>query len=192
MHKAIFLDRDGVINRKAITEDDYVTSWEEMEILPGVPEAIAHINRAGFQVIIVTNQRSIAKGLITAADLESIHLHLSEYLLSKGATIDAIYYCPHELEPPCGCRKPEPGMLFNAAGEHNIDLAASWMIGDSEKDVDAGRRAGCKTARIAPESKSMTSKADIVASTLLAAVHKILAFDSNSTKIKLFESAARG
>jgi D-glycero-D-manno-heptose 1,7-bisphosphate phosphatase len=192
MHKAIFLDRDGVINRKAITEDDYVTSWDEMEVLPGVPEAIARINRAGFQVIVVTNQRSIAKGLITIAELESIHHQLSEYLLSKGATINAIYYCPHELEPRCGCRKPEPGMLFDAAREHDIDLTASWMIGDSEKDMEAGRRAGCKTAKIAPETECLASKADIVAGTLLAAVHKILAFDSKRPKIRLFESAARG
>lgn len=192
MHKAMFLDRDGVINRKAITEDDYVTSWEGMEILPGVPEAIARINQAGFQVIVVTNQRSVAKGLITVADLDSIHRHLSEYLLSKGATINAIYYCPHELEPPCGCRKPEPGMLFSAAREHEIDLTSSWMIGDSEKDVDAGRRAGCKTAMIAPERKSITSKPDIVADTLFAAVHEILASDSKHTKVKLFETAARG
>lgn len=192
MHKAFFLDRDGVINRKAITEDDYVTSWDDMKILPGVPEAIAHINQAGFQVIIVTNQRSVAKGLITVADLDSIHRHLSEYLLSKGATINAIYYCPHELEPPCGCRKPEPGMLFNAAREHAIDLTASWMIGDSDKDVDAGRRAGCKTAMIAPEDGVTTSKPDIVAPTLLAAVNEILAFDSSRIKVGLFETAARG
>jgi len=192
MRKAIFLDRDGVINRKAPTEDDYVTSWDEMEILPSVPEAIARINQAGFQVIIVTNQRSVAKGLITITDLASIHRHLSEYLLSKGATINAIYCCPHELEPPCGCRKPEPGMLFNAAREHDIDLTASWIIGDSERDVEAGRRAGCKTAMIAAETEPMASKADIVAATLLAAVDKLLAFDSNRTKIKLFESAARG
>jgi D-glycero-D-manno-heptose 1,7-bisphosphate phosphatase len=192
MDKAIFLDRDGVINRKAITEDDYVTSWEAMEILPGVPEAIARINRAGFQVIVVTNQRSVAKGLMTIADLESIHHQLCEYLLGQGATINAIYYCPHELEPPCGCRKPEPGMLFSAARERDIDLTASWMIGDSEKDVEAGQRAGCKTAKIAPEGESGTSKADVVATTLLAAVRRILAFDSSRMKIKLFESAARG
>jgi D-glycero-D-manno-heptose 1,7-bisphosphate phosphatase len=174
VHKAIFLDRDGVINRKAKSEDDYVTCWEEMEILPGVPEAVTQLNRAGFRVIVVTNQRAVAKGLITDQNLESIHRQMCQYFSSRGANVDAIYYCPHELEPPCGCRKPEPGMLFEAARVHNIDLAGSWMIGDSEKDVQAGVRAGCRTARVVPENQLVESAADVIASSLLGAIRKIL------------------
>jgi D-glycero-D-manno-heptose 1,7-bisphosphate phosphatase len=191
MYKAIFLDRDGVINRKARTEDEYVTCWEEMEILPRVPEAIAKLNHAGYRVIIVTNQRAIAKGLITVAKLESIHHQMCEYFSSRGANIDAVYYCPHEIEPPCGCRKPEPGMLFEAARAHDIDLTASWMIGDSEKDIQAGLRAGCRTARVLPKKQSIASKADVVANSLLAVVHKILDIRLHRSVNSFFVSIGR-
>jgi D-glycero-D-manno-heptose 1,7-bisphosphate phosphatase len=184
MHRAIFLDRDGVINRKAKTEDEYVTCWEKMQILSGVPEAITLLNRSGFQVVVVTNQRAVAKGLISIADLESIHQRMCEYLASRGASVDAVYYCPHELHPPCECRKPAPGMLFEAARTHNIDLTASWMIGDSEKDVQAGVRAGCRTARVVRENHSIESKADIVANSLLGAIQKILTVRSQQSTNK--------
>lgn len=174
MHKAIFLDRDGVINRKAKTEDEYVTCWEKMKILSGVPEAITLLNRSGFHVVVVTNQRAVAKGLISIVELEAMHRRMCEYLASRGASVDAVYYCPHELQPPCECRKPSPGMLFEAARAHNIDLTASWMIGDSEKDVQAGVRAGCRTARVVRENHSIESNADIVADSLLSAIQKIL------------------
>lgn len=174
MHKAVFLDRDGVINRKAKTEGDYVTCWQEMDILPGVSESIAQLNQAGFKVIVVTNQRAVAKGLITVQDLESLHHHMCAYLSSRGAHIDAVYYCPHGLQPPCACRKPQPGMLLEAARTRDIDLEASWMVGDSEKDVQAGRRAGCRTARVGPDFRSIASDADLVADSLLSATRNIL------------------
>jgi len=177
MNKAVFLDRDGVINQKAPTEDLYITRWEEMQILPGVAQAIAKLNHAGFKIIVVTNQRGVAKGHITTAELESMHERMCEHLASAGAAIDAIYYCPHELDPPCNCRKPEPGMLLHAARAHNIDLATSWMIGDSVKDVQAGRSAGCRTAQIIEENKLAESEADVSAPSLLAAVHKVLEFE---------------
>jgi D-glycero-D-manno-heptose 1,7-bisphosphate phosphatase len=94
MTRAIFLDRDGVINRKP-PEGQYVTSWEDFHILPGVVEGIAQLNRAGFSVIVVTNQRCIAKGLLTAAELDQMHQRMSDCLARAGATIDGIYYCPH-------------------------------------------------------------------------------------------------
>lgn len=191
MNKAVFLDRDGVINRKAPTEGGYVTSWEEMEILPGVAQAIECLNRAGFQVIVVTNQRAIAKGLITPEQLESIHERMCEYLASAGAKIDAIYYCPHELEPPCACRKPQPGMLLEATRAHDIDLAASWMIGDSEKDVEAGKRAGCRTVRLATDPQATGTGADMVSSSLLAAIPRILAGQPDGAASSAFEPAAR-
>ncbi|HXZ30771.1 MAG TPA: HAD family hydrolase [Terriglobales bacterium] len=173
MKRAAFLDRDGVINRKA-REGKYVTRWEEMQILPGVSDAIALLNRAGFRVIVVSNQRCVAKGLITTADLEALHRRLCEALARDGATIDAIYYCPHETQPPCRCRKPQPGMLLDAARDHDIDLGASWMIGDSKADVEAGKSAGCNTALLAGGERGAKEEAGTVAASLLEAVQRIL------------------
>lgn len=173
MKKAAFLDRDGVINRKA-PEGQYVTRWAEMEFLPGACEAIRLLNDAGFLVVVVSNQRCVAKGLITTEELESMHARMSRELQAAGATIDAIYYCPHDDQPPCGCRKPQPGMLLDAARVHDVQLAASWMIGDSERDVQAGRSAGCRTARVVADKESVHASADLVATSLLDATHKIL------------------
>src|SRR5271168_5259751 len=114
MSRAVFLDRDGVINQPP-PEGEYVTRWEDFHVLPGVVEGIALLNRAGFAVIVVTNQRCVAKGLMTVADLEKMHGRMTDVLARAGATIDETFYCPHELNPPCGCRKPAPGMLLRAA-----------------------------------------------------------------------------
>src|SRR5437764_1430871 len=109
--KAAFLDRDGVINQKA-PEGAYITRWEDVKFLPGVDEAIAQLNRAKWLVIIISNQRCVARGLISISELEALHRRMSDWLVARGATIDAIYYCPHEkTDPPCDCRKPAPGML---------------------------------------------------------------------------------
>lgn len=178
MNKAVFLDRDGVINRNASIEGEYITCWEDLEILPGVGQAITWLNRSGFQVIVVTNQRGVAKGLITVAQLESIHQRMCQALAHEGAWIKAIYYCPHEISPPCACRKPQPGMLLEAALAFDIDLAVSWMIGDSEKDVEAGKRAGCRTARLTPDPSFSGTAADLVAPSLLAAIPRILEYQS--------------
>lgn len=174
MNKAAFLDRDGVINRKAPTEDEYITRWEEMHILPGVVEAITLLNRAGFRVIVVSNQRCVAKGLLTTGELDSIHHRMCSELAKLGAQIDAVYYCAHEEVPPCSCRKPEPGMLFAAVREHDVDLNSSWMIGDSAKDVEAGKRAGCRTAGILGPRLGTDSTADVLALSLLDAASQIL------------------
>lgn len=173
MSKAAFLDRDGVINRKP-AEGQYVTNWDEMQFLPGVARAIALLNGSGFRVIVVSNQRCIAKELITVADLDSLHRQMCDSLAGRGATIDGVYYCPHEKQPPCSCRKPAPGLLLDAARKHQIDLTASWMIGDSEIDVEAGRNAGCKTARLLDGQEAAAGSADVVAPSLLEAIHKIL------------------
>jgi D-glycero-D-manno-heptose 1,7-bisphosphate phosphatase len=173
MKKAAFLDRDGVLNRKA-PEGQYVTQWEEMEFLPGTREAIRLLNEAGFFVVVVSNQRCVAKGLITVAELESMHARMRQEFLAAGAKIDAIYYCPHENQPPCSCRKPQPGMILDAARAHDIELSASWMIGDSEHDVEAGRSAGCKTAWLIEQAKSASGSPDVISATLLDAVRKIL------------------
>ena len=177
MKRAAFLDRDGVINRKP-PEGQYVTRWEEMQFLPGAAEAVALLGGAGFRVIVVTNQRCVAKGLLTVPELELIHQRMCDQLAASGAVIDEIYYCPHEEEPPCSCRKPAPGMILTAARAHQIDLPASWMIGDSDRDVEAGRRAGCRTARILKSDQVASGVADVSARSLLNAVEKILRLQS--------------
>jgi D-glycero-D-manno-heptose 1,7-bisphosphate phosphatase len=194
LSRAVFLDRDGVINQRPL-EGEYVTRWEDFHILPGVAAGIALLNHAGFSVVVVTNQRCVAKGLMTEADLQKMHERMADVLARAGAKIDATFYCPHEIEPACDCRKPAPGMLLTAARLHGIDLRTSWMIGDSDNDVEAGLNAGCKTARvIATDATSgeraliseATITADMSASSLLDAIRQILkqegvAIDSFST-----------
>jgi D-glycero-D-manno-heptose 1,7-bisphosphate phosphatase len=184
------LDRDGVINCKA-PEGRYVTRWEDFHFLPGASEGIKQLNRAGFHVIVVTNQRSVAKGLITEIELESLHCKMIDELAKIGATIDAIYYCPHELEPPCDCRKPAPGMLLEAARLGNLDLASSWMIGDSDADILAGKNAGCRTVRVSAENPkvretqsngSAACTEDVLAASLLEAVPLILSLEAPGRK----------
>ncbi len=194
MSRAVFLDRDGVINQRP-PEGDYITRWEDFHILPGVAEGIALLNHAGFSVIVVTNQRCVAKGQLSEADLHQMHEKMTGDLARAGAKIDATFYCPHDIEPRCDCRKPAPGMLLSAARLHEIDLRASWMIGDSDNDVEAGLNAGCKTARVITTDVTSSKKtriseapitADMIASSLLDAVRQILkregvAVDSFST-----------
>ena len=176
MNKAVFLDRDGVINRKP-EEGEYITSWDDFHILPGVADAIALLNKAGYKVVVVTNQRCVAKDQLSVTDLEKIHEQMSQALSGAGAKLDGIYYCPHDYKPPCNCRKPAPGMLLEAARIHSIDLGSSWMIGDSDIDMKAGVNAGCKTARILSKSE-LSDHVDITASSLLDSVRETLEWDA--------------
>lgn len=176
MNRAAFLDRDGVINRKAPI-GQYVTSWDEMQMLPEVARAIRLFNRAGYLVIVVTNQRCVARGLISVSELERIHQRMCNDLARVGANVHEVYYCPHELEPACDCRKPQPGMLLRAAEAHNIDLGASWMIGDSDRDIEAGKNAGCRTVRVVEGAQLDNGKANACARSLLDAALKILDCD---------------
>ena len=181
MNKAAFLDRDGVINVKA-PEGQYVTRWEEVQFLPGVANAIGLLNKAGFRVIVISNQRCVAKGLVTSDQVEVLHQQICRELAGLGAVIDAVYFCPHETTPPCSCRKPAPGMLLQAAREHEIDLGASWMIGDSEADVAAGKNAGCRTVLLDPRTNSSACAPDLIASSLLDATEKILELEGLSPR----------
>jgi D-glycero-D-manno-heptose 1,7-bisphosphate phosphatase len=174
MVRAVFLDRDGVINRKA-PEGHYVTQWADVELFPGGAEAVKRIREGGFLVVVVSNQRAVAKGLVSQAGLQSLHQRMWQELFRGEKGFDAVYYCPHDNDPPCGCRKPQPGMLLAAARDHGIDLTGSWMVGDSESDVQAGQRAGCRTIRIGSADVSFTTAADGVAESLAQAVDVILA-----------------
>lgn len=148
--KVVLLDRDGVINRKP-PEHDYVKSWSEFEFLPGAIEALKLLTQNGYDIYIVTNQRSIARGMMDEHDLNVIHEKLKEELEKHDARINRIYYCPHGLDDRCDCRKPKPGMLFQAARGNDFDLTKAIFIGDDERDLQAGDAAGCETILVTPE-----------------------------------------
>ena len=150
--KAIFLDRDGTINKYV----GFLRKEEEFELMDGVAEAVKKINQSGYLAVVVTNQPVIARGEVTFEELEKIHNKMETLLGIEGAYLDGIYFCPHhphsgyegevkKLKIDCDCRKPKPGMLLKAAEDLNIDLSQSYMIGDSESDIGAGKAAGCKT-----------------------------------------------
>lgn len=157
--KAIFLDRDGTLNKYV----GFLKNINELELIEGVGEAIKQINNSGYLAIVVTNQPVIARGELNFEDLELIHNKLETLLGYQHAYLDAIYYCPHhpckgyegerkELKIKCKCRKPNPGMLLKAASDFNIDLKQSWIVGDSENDIKAGKSAGCHTCFIGTEN----------------------------------------
>ena len=172
--KAIFLDRDGVLNRKA-PEGSYITSWEQFELLPGVIEAVRQLRGAGFTVVVVTNQRGVAFGRMSRVELEDIHARLRALFTAQGAPLDAIYCCTHDVTDACPCRKPAPGMLLQAARERQIDLQRSWMIGDSDSDIEAGKRAGCRTVKVGLHpSISPPTGPDLFALSLMEAATGIL------------------
>jgi len=172
----VFLDRDGVLNRKQ-PEGAYVTDWSQFQWLPGAVEAIARINRAGMTVMVVSNQRGIALGRFTEAQLELIHGNMRTHLAQHGARLDAIYYCPHDIGA-CHCRKPDIG-LFEQARQDFPEVSArnSVVIGDSLSDIKAGHRFGMKTIFIHGEADRQKAganvaeeSADAVAGSLLQAV----------------------
>lgn len=156
--KAIFLDRDGTINKYV----GFLRNIEDFELIDGVAQAIKKINASGYLAIVVTNQPVIARGEVTVPQLQEIHNKMETLLGLEGAYVDAIYYCPHhphkgyegeipELKIDCDCRKPKPGMLLKAAQDFNIDLNQSYMVGDGENDVRAGIAAGCKAVLLSAD-----------------------------------------
>ncbi len=184
--RTAFLDRDGVLNEK-MPEDRYVGRWGDFRVLRGVPEALRRLNQAGLRVIVVSNQRCIARGLSTAAEVDAIHAAFQSHLKSAGARVDAFFMCPHEKNE-CNCRKPLPGLFEQAVAQFpDISAAASVMIGDSLSDVEFGRRLGMKTVLIesdpiaggpdrrAPGAEEAAKLADLRCSSLSDAVEALLA-----------------
>jgi D-glycero-D-manno-heptose 1,7-bisphosphate phosphatase len=179
-NKAIFLDRDGTIN----VEKNYLIDPADLVLLPGVGEALRRGQEAGYLLIVVTNQSGVARGYFTATAVEELHDHLQSELHPYGVQIDAFYLCPHHPEHgtgPCDCRKGEPGMLLQAAREHHIDLAASWMIGDKSSDIEAGNKAGCRSILVrtgygAQQGQGLPP-ATLTVESLAAAVELILSKD---------------
>ncbi|OGP15933.1 MAG: hypothetical protein A2V21_304580 [Deltaproteobacteria bacterium GWC2_55_46] len=149
--KAVFIDRDGVINKKL--NHDYVKEWDEFEFLPGAREGVQLMKDSGFITVVVTNQRCIARGVSTIEKLTEIHARMMGEFLRSGGSIDAVYFCPHDVHEGCACRKPEPGMVLKAVKDFEsrgvaIDVENSFFVGDEEKDMLAGKAAGLRTIKI--------------------------------------------
>ena len=156
---AVFLDRDGTINRGA-PPGDYIKGWSEFEFLPRAPEAIARLNAAGMRVVVVTNQRGIALGRMSADDVEDIHRRMTDELRAAGAELAAVYYCPHGVGE-CGCRKPDVGMFEKARRDlPRIDFGRSVVIGDSSADMEAADRIGARRILIATDEAPAATEVD--------------------------------
>jgi len=145
---AVFLDRDGVINRR---RPDHVKSWAEFEFLPEALEGLREINRMGAPVVVVTNQSAVGRGLLSEADLAAIHERMRSAITAAGGRIDAIYACLHTPAHGCECRKPAPGLLQRATAELGLRIEGSVMVGDSASDLEAARAAGCTAVLLADD-----------------------------------------
>ncbi|MEJ2638174.1 MAG: D-glycero-beta-D-manno-heptose 1,7-bisphosphate 7-phosphatase [Desulfosarcinaceae bacterium] len=141
--KVVFLDRDGVINRDS---PDYIKNWSEFEFLSGSLAAMARLTRAGFSLMLITNQSAVARGLISRTGLGRLHQRLRAAVAEKGGQVKEIFFCPHHPDEGCRCRKPAGGMLQQAAAKYGLDLSASVLIGDSVKDIQCARAGGCGTS----------------------------------------------
>lgn len=148
----IFFDRDGIVNQSP--GPGYVERVEDFHLLPAFPRALQVVRSRGCKAVIITNQRGVALGVVHPRTLDAIHRHMHALLAQQGLSLDGVYVCPHD-RGQCTCRKPMPGLLLRAAEEMNLDLSRSWMIGDHETDITAGRAAGCRTIRVGkPESST--------------------------------------
>jgi D-glycero-D-manno-heptose 1,7-bisphosphate phosphatase len=172
--RAVFLDRDGVINRATIRDGrpHPPATVDEFELLPGVPEALRRLKAEEYLLIVVTNQPDVARGLVRRETVDAIHARLAAAL-----PVDDIRCCDHDDGDGCSCRKPRPGMLLDAAAAHGVDLGASVMVGDRWRDVEAGRRAGCATVLVDYAYAEPGAAPDAVVGSLLEAADWILARD---------------
>lgn len=167
-NRAVFLDRDGTIARDV----HYCRRPEDFELLPAVPEAIKHLNESGFKVVVITNQSGIARSYFTEEMLARIHQKMKQELAKGGAWVDGIYYCPHHPDDGCDCRKPKTALFLQAAKELHIDLSRSFVVGDMQMDVDAGKALGCKTVLLTTgpqEASSIVDPPDYTVNSLLEA-----------------------
>jgi D-glycero-D-manno-heptose 1,7-bisphosphate phosphatase len=175
---AVFFDRDNTL----IEDPGYLKDPAHVKLVAGAAEATARLRRAGFAAVVVTNQSGVARGLMAESDVAAVNARMKELLAAGGGGLDGVYYCPYlngpeavrqEYRRDSELRKPLPGMLKLAAEELGLDLSRSWMIGDSSRDIEAGRAAGCRTIFIGPGGQA--ARADAVATNLTAAADRILA-----------------
>jgi D-glycero-D-manno-heptose 1,7-bisphosphate phosphatase len=178
--KVVFLDRDGVINKDS---PEYIKSWAEFEFLPGSLEAIRQLALNKFEIIIITNQSAVNRKLMTKDDLKYLHNRLNKAVESKGGQIRDIFFCPHTPEEECACRKPRPGLIYRAQQKYQIDLSSTAMVGDSAKDIECARNAGCRYAILVKTGNGIEAEnilnhkaiyPDFVAQDLLDAANWIL------------------
>jgi D-glycero-D-manno-heptose 1,7-bisphosphate phosphatase len=177
-NKAVFLDRDGTINK----EVNYLSKIEQLEILPNSASAIKILNDNDFKVIVITNQSGVGRGYFSKEDLQDINEHLKNELSKDGAQIDAMYFCPHLPDSGCQCRKPRPGMIESAKSKLDLDLSSSFVVGDTINDLETGHNVGCKTAlvltgygkRELARQESWNIQPDFIAQDLLDAVMWII------------------
>ena len=183
--KIVFLDRDGVINKDS---PDYIKSWSEFTFLPGSLEAIKTLTQNEFKIIIISNQSIINRKMISVQELDHIFSRMKAAIESEGGRITAIYYCPHVPEDRCLCRKPLPGLIRQAQLTHHIDLSTTVMVGDSAKDIECAKRAGCgktilvKTGNGAAAEKQLAAAKlfpDVVVRNLLDAADWIINQNTN-------------
>ncbi len=169
MHAGIFLDRDGVINEVLTHRVKFVNRPEDFFLLEGAGEAVKTFNDAGYKVFVVTNQGGIGLGYMKESALLDIHVKMAAELKKFGASIDGVAFCPHKPKAGCACRKPKPKMILDLAEKHEVDLEKSYMVGDREPDMKAGKQAGMKTILVGEREDQQKVEADMCFSNLLSA-----------------------
>ena len=162
--KYIFLDRDGTLNERA-PKACYIEKPEDFIWLPGAKKAVKRLKDAGYFIILISNQAGIARGVMTEEDLQKIHEKMQADLKAEGACIDAIYYCPHGWDDDCSCRKPKPGMLYQAQKDYSFDLTKCVMIGDDERDVETAENAGISGILVTENYSLLAAVEDYLAGT---------------------------
>lgn len=167
MSRAVFLDRDGTL----IQDPGYPSDPDGVRLVDGAVDALAALRSAGFALVVVSNQSGIGRGIVTPEQARSVHERFVAELAARGVELDDVRYCPHTPDAGCECRKPSPGLLRDAARELGVDLGSSFMVGDKPSDVEAGRRAGCRTVLLAP---APAGEADFVAAGWPDAVSYVL------------------
>ncbi|WP_461366418.1 D-glycero-alpha-D-manno-heptose-1,7-bisphosphate 7-phosphatase [Candidatus Darwinibacter acetoxidans] len=187
--KAVFLDRDGVINKSYGFRPP--NNAEELVIFRGVPEAIRRLNEAGYLVFVVTNQGGVGLGYMTQEELDAIHAKLAREVAKGGGRFTEIAACTHKPKEGCPCRKPKPGLILDLAKRYNVDLARSFMVGDRDMDIQAGKAAGTRTILIKSKEKT-TEQADYSCPSLLDASHLILELDAAGLACGPFEDGVEG
>lgn len=188
---AIFLDRDGVLNIKPPAHE-YVGTVEQFTWLPGAVEGAARLAAAGYVLTVVSNQRGIARGLVSPETLTGIEAVIQRGLGSQGAHVEAFRYCPHELDAGCGCRKPRPGMILSLAEDLELELGQSWLVGDAPTDIEAGRAAGVRTLLITEDGQPALPLPDLTARSLLEASEQILGSGGLSAPLRSGLTPPRG
>jgi D-glycero-D-manno-heptose 1,7-bisphosphate phosphatase len=180
LRKVVFLDRDGTINRDSA---EYIKSRSEFDFIPGSIDAIKNLTAHGFTSIVITNQSALARKYVSPEELDAMHDLMINTVASYGGKITDVLYCPHMPDDGCDCRKPAPGLIFQARQKYNIDLADAIVVGDSLKDIECGRNAGCGTTVLVKSGihsdvedplKNMSISADSVAMNLLEAAEWII------------------